>query len=244
MIRVCEPREASLGDCGFATPMSDSPPTDLFEPTPRTAMAELLDSHRRGEVVEFLMKAYYAPLAAYFSATSYRTLGEPRDVIAGFFASRLSRAEWLDAWKASGLRLRRWLVNGLLFYCREELRRQRRNQAGPPPDESIPASADDEFERNYAQFTVRQSFEAGRLQCEAEGYARHWDLFVRHHVEGRTYEQLSEESGLTVGQVNGMVRTAGLRFRKAISERLLRDGAEPSDLDREIGLLLDSLGKR
>ena len=223
--------------------MSDSPSAELFEPTPRTAMAELLDSQRRGEVVEFLMKAYYAPLAAYLSATSFRSLGEPRDVIAGFFASRLSREEWLEAWRASGLRLRRWLVNGLLFYCREEIRRRRRGAAETVPDESIPASADDEFERNYAQFTVRQSFEAGRLQCEAEGFARHWELFVRHHVDGRTYEQLAGESGLTVGQVNGMVRTAGLRFRKAISERLLRDGAEPGDLDREIGRLLDSLSK-
>lgn len=224
--------------------MPDSPPTDLFDPTPRTAMADLLDSQRRGEVVEFLMKSYYAPLAAYLSATSFRTLGEPRDVIAGFFASRLSRPEWLDAWKDSGLRLRRWLVNGLLFYCREEVRRQRRDQAGPPAEESVPASVEHEFERNYSQVTVRQSFEAARLQCESEGYARHWDLFVRHHVDGRTYEQLSAESGLTVGQVNGMVRTAGLRFRRAIGERLLRDGAKPSELDREIGLMLDSLANR
>lgn len=222
--------------------MSDSPPTDLFDPTPRTAMAELLDSHRRGEVVEFLMKSYYAPLAAYLSATSFRTLGEPRDVIAGFFASRLSREEWLEAWKASGLRLRRWLVNGLLFYCREELRRQRRDQVAEPAEDSIPASVDHEFERAYAQFTVRQSFEAARVQCESEGFLRHWELFVRHHVDGRTYDQLAAESGLTIGQVNGMVRTAGLRFRKAISERLLRDGADPGDLDHEIGLLLESLG--
>ncbi|MFZ9690686.1 MAG: hypothetical protein ACO3EP_01490 [Phycisphaerales bacterium] len=222
--------------------MSDSPPTDLFEPTPRTAMAEMLDSQRRGELVEFLMKAYYAPLAAYLSATSYRTLGEPRDLIAGFFASRLSREEWIDAWRSSNLRLRRWLVNGLLFYCREEVRRRRRDASPVPTEEEIPASVDRDFERNYAQYTVRQSFEAARLACEAEGFLRHWELFVRHHMEGRNYEQLAKESGLTVGQVNGMVRTAGLRFRKAISERLLRDGANPADLDREIGLLLDSLG--
>jgi DNA-directed RNA polymerase specialized sigma24 family protein len=222
--------------------MSDSPPAELFEPTPRTAMAELLDSQRRGEVVEFLMKSYYAPLAAYLAATSFRTLGEPRDLIAGFFASRLAREEWLDAWRASNLRLRRWLVNGLLFYCREEARRRRRDASAEPPEETIPASIDRDFERNYAQYTVRQSFEAARLMCEAEGFLPHWQLFVRHHMDGRNYQQLAKESGLTVGQVNGMVRTAGLRFRKAISERLLRDGADPADLDREIGLLLKSLG--
>ena len=48
--------------------------------------------------------------------SSLSKLGEPAEIVNGFFASRLSDARFLEAWAASGMRLRRWLMNGILFY--------------------------------------------------------------------------------------------------------------------------------
>lgn len=222
--------------------MSDSPRPELFEPTPRTAVIAMLEGRRPEELRAFLMTHYYEPLAAYITAVDRGQLGEPKDLIAGFFADRLDRPNWLEHWRESGLRLRRWLVNGLHFYCREERRRRRRDQAETLEGDRMPASVDSVFERAYAQATVRRATEAAALECGREGYSRHWACFLRHHVGGATYEQIAEEQELTPGQVANMVRTATRRFRSAISELLLQDGADPAGLDQEIGELLSTLG--
>jgi len=225
--------------------MPDRSDGDLFDPTPRTAMVSMLRAQRRDEVEAFLMQTYARPLGLYLSATSYRSIGAPDDLVAGFFASRLGREDWLAGWAESGLRLRRWLVNGLLLHVREEIRRTARDRRQQPlPEDSPPASLDLAFEQAYAREVVQAACDAAASVCAADGFERHWALFLRHFVDGRTYEQLAQESGLTVGQVNGMTRTALVRFRRSISDLLLRDGADPSDLDREIGELLVVLGGR
>jgi DNA-directed RNA polymerase specialized sigma24 family protein len=225
--------------------MSASSGGELFEPTPRTAMVALLQSQRRDEVEAFLMRTYARPLAMYLSATSYRSLGKPDDLVAGFFACRLGRKEWLAGWAESGLRLRRWLVNGLLFYLREEIRRRSRDRREVTlPEDAPPASLDLAYEQAYAREVVKAACDAAAAICAADGFERHWAIFLRHFVDGRTYEELAQESDLTVGQVNGMARTALTRFRRAMSDLLLRDGADPADLDREIGELLLVLGGR
>jgi len=222
--------------------MSDTPRPELFEPTPRTAVIAMLEGRRPEDVRSFLMTHYYEPLAAYISAVDRGRLGEPRDLIAGFFADRLGRPEWLEQWRGSGLRLRRWLVNGLHYYCREERRRRRRDQAEDLDGDRVPASIDSVFERAYARATVQRATEAAAAECAREGYAEHWGCFLRHHVGGATYEQIAAEQNRTPGQIANMVRTATRRFRTAVSGLLLQDGADPANLDREIGELLATLG--
>lgn len=226
----------------LAISMSDSPPAELFEPTPRTAVIEMLDGRRPEDVRAFLMSHYYEPLAAYISAVDRGVLGEPRDVIGGFFADRLDRPEWLERWRESGLRLRKWLVNGLHFYCREQQRRRRRDATVDLVSENIPPSIDTVVERAYATATVRRATEMASAACAHEGYTEHWACFMRHHMGDATYEQLAAETTHTPGQVANMVRTAARRFRSALGELLLRDGADPADLDLEIGQLLSTLG--
>jgi len=220
----------------------DTPTPDLFDPTPRTTMVQWMRSNEKPRVRDFLMRTYLVPLAGYLSATSYRRLGEPRDVVAGFFASRLDRDGWLESWRDSGIRLRRWLMTGLLFYCREEVRRQQRTTAVEVEvEEPIVPSAEQQFESEYAQTLVRSATESARASCETDGLVRHWNLFLRHFVDGATYEVLARDEALSVGQVNGMVRTAMSRFRTAVGEALLMDGADPRELDAEIQALLARL---
>ena len=223
--------------------MTDSPRPELFEPTPRTAVIAMLEGRRPEDVRAFLMTQYHEPLAAYISAVDRGRLGEPRDVIAGFFADRLHRKDWLEQWRTSGLRLRRWLVNGLHFYCHEERRRRTRDRVDDLDDGNVPASIDRVFERAYAVATVRRATEAAALVCAREGFSRHWACFLRHHVGGATHDQIAAEEGCTPGQVANMIRTATRRFRSAVSELLLQDGADPAELDREIGELLSRLGQ-
>ena len=84
---------------------------DAFPQTLRTWIgARLVDGHAgRADVNRHLMTVYLRPLKIYFMGTSERWLGEPDDVVSGFFADRLARENFLDDWIASGVSLRRWL---------------------------------------------------------------------------------------------------------------------------------------
>lgn len=104
-----------------------------FPETHHTFVLEALDGGRDRELASHVMLVYYRPLCAYFRATTYRALGEAEEIVGGFFASRLSDPTWLARWRAESearqVPLRRWLLNGLCFYLREESRRQRRDRA-------------------------------------------------------------------------------------------------------------------
>lgn len=218
--------------------------SDLFDPTPRSHMLELLSAERPDDLNRFLMEAYARPLAAYLSATSYRHLGSCDDLVAGFFASRLGRREWIEAWVQSGLRLRRWLVNGLLLYAKEELRRRGRDQAVDGGGEPLSPSVERLFDRAYAREVVRLACEQAAASCNSDGLSLHWSLFLRHHAEGRSYAALAADEELSEGRVVGFVRTATGRFREAVARLLVRDGASRDELDREIASLLEGLAEK
>jgi hypothetical protein len=218
--------------------------SDLFDPTPRSHMLELMSAERPGDLNRFLMEAYARPLAAYLSATSFRQLGPCDDLVAGFFASRLDRREWIEAWVQSGLRLRRWLVNGLLLYAKEELRRRGRDQVVEGDVEPLSPSVERLFDRTYAREVVRLACEQAAASCGADGLSLHWSLFLRHHADGRTYAALAAEEELSEGRVVGFIRTATGRFREAVARLLVRDGANREELDREIAALLEGLAEK
>jgi hypothetical protein len=98
----------------------------------RECLAESTASEARSrglrDAREHVMRRYYEPLAAYLGATSYRDIDAPSALVAAFFVDRFGDDTYLQAWKASGLPLRRWLVNGLLFWLRTEVRRRRREE--------------------------------------------------------------------------------------------------------------------
>lgn len=216
---------------------------DIFDPTPRSEMLAMLNGDRPEELGRFLMETYARPLSLYLSATSYRQLGGCDDLVAGFFASRLSRREWIEHWAESGLRLRRWLVNGMLLYMKEELRRRSRDRVAEACDESASPWVDRLFERAYAKEVVRLACEQAAASCDAEGMSLHWSLFLRHHVEGRSFAALAAEEETSEGRVTGLVRTAAGRFRSAVARLLVRDGANREELDLEIAQLLEGLSE-
>lgn len=81
---------------------------------------------RRRALRTVVMARYFEPLRVYVKGSSYRNLGESAELVSAFFVSRFARDDYLDAWKESGMTLRRWLINGLILSMREEIRRRRR----------------------------------------------------------------------------------------------------------------------
>lgn len=223
------------------------PQGDLFPSTERTWIADHLSNGGHDAVRRHLMDTYSGPLAGYVSATTFRDLSAPADLVAGFFASRLSNDGWLAAWMESGIRLRRWLMNGVLLYCHEQVAaRSRDGRVTLLPAETLDGEGHAEdavrvFERVWARGVVEQATVRARELCEEAGQVRHWELFLRHHVGQQPYGVLAPEFGVTEQQAAGMVRTASIKLRRALLEILVRDGAPDAALDAEISELLRAM---
>ena len=223
-----------------------------FPPTQRGwLVAQLaLGSKGRERINAYVMSAYAEPLSNYYAGSSFRSMGSPADLVSGFFASRLAKENYFEQWIESALPLRRWLINGFLFYLQEELRRRKAARAEPLPDfgatelASSAETAVEEFDRIWAASMVRSAATSARERCVDEGFERHWDMFERHFVDGLTYAELADEFEVTNGQSASMVRTASIRFRQAVVDILLKDGATEDELDEEIARLMRALRRK
>jgi len=223
---------------------------EVFPKTPRTMVLDALAGGDAQALPARLMELYRVPLEQYFAATSFRHVGRPTDVVAGYFASRFSNPGWLDDWRGrhevDGIPLRRWLVNGLNFYLLEEHRRGKR---GPVLDDGAASDAADEsdalaaFERAAARRLVARALERTREGCEADGQQAHFDIFVRHVMKGQHYHAIHADLGIEPQRSAGMVRTASARFRRALAGILVGEGADPERIDDEIAALMEALAR-
>jgi hypothetical protein len=209
-------------------PNVELPADGLFPATRRDWLATQSSAGQDGrrEVNGFVMALYAPALEAYLRGSSYRSLGEPGDLVAGFFASRLDRMDFFSRWLASDLPFRRWIVNAFLFFLQEESRR-RRTRAGvsfdeePPPPTAEP-DAVERFETAWARSIIRAACERAYAMCEAAG-------------------QIAESVGIDAARAPGMVRTASGILRRALLEALVRDGGGGPELDEEVRRLLAAL---
>lgn len=208
---------------------------DDFPQTLNTWLCEQIDKTNAdvGKVNRHVMEAYHAPLKAYLLCTSWRRSGEPDEIINGFLADRLDREDFFAKWRASGLRLRRWLVNALHFYLKEQWRRERRHDAEPIEDQE-PDHIDDQVDRAWARSLVTAACKDAHESCVADDLEGHWQLFVRHHVDGVPYDRCAAEFDVDPKRCAVMVRTATSRFRAALKARLQADNVGPDQLDAEL----------
>lgn len=196
----------------------------------------------RGEVNRHVMTVYARPLKVYFLGSSERHLGEPDDIINGFFESRLSHDDFLTKWRESGMRLRRWLMNALCFYLKEVRRKNRRDAVASDNDDdpvSFTGDPDAEIDRTFVIELVREALRLTGECCAEDGLSAHWDVFLRHHHQGEGYDRIAEEIGVTRARAEVMGRTATRKFRKVIRDLLAADGVPEDELDREIESLLE-----
>ena len=218
--------------------------TDVFPKTMRTWIERKLDLDDEGrrELNAHVMQTYAWPLRVYYLGTNLRWLGEPEDVIDGFFADRLARPDFLDRWRASGLLLRRWLMNGLCFYLME-LRRERQGdrEVREPASEPVTFSGDPHVEVDRAAVVafVQQAMQVAHARCVAEGLDAHWHAFVRHSVDGVPLANIGAALNVDSARAAVMARTARRKFRAALRDVLLGDGVAPERVDDEILSLLE-----
>ncbi len=244
-----EPRR-NLGPPGpvSSAVMQEATKPDVFPLTRGTWIEDRMglgESGRR-ELNNHVMAVYLWPLTVYFRGTRDRYLGEPEEVVQGFFASRLVKKDFFGDWKASGKRLRHWLINGFCFYLKELHRDKRKFDRGSGAEMPEPvyeeAQAAKDIDGVFLRGVVRQAMiEAGRL-CEAQGLAEHFKIFEAHFYLDQPYEQVGVLHGVDATRAAVMARTAKRKFQSALRELFMRDGADPARVDDEINSLLRIAG--
>lgn len=187
---------------------------------------------------------YFEALVAYFRGSSFRSLGEAREVIAEFYADRLSSDRFLLGWRASDKRLRHWMINGLKFFLQEYRRKQSRLRREIPCDDlEVAGDAPPEarMDREFALQTVNEAMRRMDEYCRSNDLKLNWKLLVDHECEGVPYEKLALEHGLKPVQARSRARTARGRFRAILYDLIQRDGVPDEDVDAEIQMLRESL---
>jgi hypothetical protein len=212
----------------------------------RTLVGEGVATAGRGNAAETariaVMARYAEPLRVFVRGSSLARLGEPDEIVNGFFASRLSDARFLEGWAASGMRLRRWLMNGILFYgqglARDRARAEARGGAVEPREldrrEGDGATAEADFERAWALAVVREATARVEAELAGEGRAVDFEIFRRHAIDGQPYAVFAREVGRSEQQCAGATRLVAQRVRAALADVLREEGVAERELDAEI----------
>ncbi len=215
---------------------------------PATAVTWLEERIRGSDASGFalarthVMSVYLEPLVIYVRGSSYRRLGDPVDLVQGFFENRLARDDYLDKWIESGLPLRVWLIKGLKFYIMETTRRGPNDRLREMPDEAPGDGADGpatDFRKELARGLVREALRIVSEELEAEGLGEHWRVFSLHHLEGHGYASIGASVGVTEERAMVMGRTATRRLRKRLRQMCAWPGASDQEIDRELVSMFD-----
>jgi len=221
---------------------------DAFPATLNTWIGQKLQEGLRGraELNHHIMSVYRDPLMVYFRGCSDRWLGEPEDIVDGFFADRLDRKEFFLDWQKSKKRLRRWLMNALCFYLMER-RRGRRRDAGIAelPDDlpSFSGNPEQEVDRAFAYSILQRALERTRQACVSQSLEAHWEVFQAHHVQGLPYTECARVHDVDLTRARRMARTVRDKYRDSLRDMLADDldGASPDQIDQELETLASIL---
>ncbi len=197
-----------------------------------------------------IMVRYREPLLAYAQASSFRSLSTPEDLVHGFFVERLQDVAYLRTWSGTGLKLRRWLCNGLLLHMFNVAKQRRRDaralDAAGEAARQAPAqepAADHAFDRAWARGVIERAVQASEQAMRAEGRQEAWTLFVRHAIDGLSQAAAVAEAGLSEGEGKARLRMAVRRFRDAVAAELISEGVPPAQVQDEAQAILSVFGQ-
>lgn len=224
------------------------PSTDHFPSTRPTIRSLIVQGPEgRQEANKHILSVYAVPLEVYCRGAVGNSLGDPRELVEGFFADRLPRQEFLTGWLEleNRGRLRHWLMGAMSFYLKEQRRKRTRDARWHALTEDVAAKGEDftkAIDRAFAVSLVRQALAATESACKGRHLEPHWKLFFRHYYEGDSFAECAKDVGVSVDRAQVMARTAAKRFREAMRELLLDDGVSAKLLDHEVTELLEILG--
>lgn len=234
-----------------------------FPSTHATWIVESLANGERGVRLAQLhvMERYRDALIAYATALPARTVAEPAELVSGFFTRRVACDGYFDAWRASGLSLRRYLMNGLSLDARTVLRSERREaerrrrfaatEAAEARERARrEADAEAAFERAWAKAVVGEACERVQAELVATGETEAWEAFEAHVLRGESYARIAEARGMAgaaaettdaVEKLAVKVRRVGRRMRAALRAVLVEEGVEAEEIERELRVVLARL---
>lgn len=231
----------------ITAPRADHFPTTALTTLMRNLRTVLLEgaqprvSAAHAQLAETIMSRYAAPLEAYARGSTLREIAEPADLVHGFFAGALADATYFTRYQASGMRMRRWLMNGLLLHARSVARDRARaaRREGAPLEtalgaQSVEPTAEAAFDRAWALAILSEACTAVEGALLAEGRDRAWTVFRRHAIDGRSYIDLEAELGLGRQQMADLVRSVTKRIRARMLELLESEGGDAAEELRDV----------
>ena len=212
-----------------------------------------------------------APLRAYVHGGSLRRAGEPDDLVAGYFADRVTAPEFLREWRRTDLPLRRWMMNGLGFYARGVVRDRMRDRlrtftdagagaatgagttgAGEPSGaglgEALDAfaaddrTAEDAFDRAWAIAVLDAAHAQAHAELADEGRLDAYEVFRRRVIEGEGYETIGPAVVMDAPQCAGDTRLVSQRMARALREVLRAEGVRESEMDATMAEVRRAVG--
>ena len=234
--------------CG--TLPSAMPPVDHFPSTHATwidAQLTIIDgadgapagmtAHRA--LARYLMERYREPLRAYVVGSALRELGEPDELVSGFFAHLLGTPDSMMRWRTSGLQLRRWLMHGMAFHGRTLRKDAARNRERGSLDALAAAGAEPQddhdgvhaFDRAWALALVNEAHRIAHEECVQRGLLDEYEVFRLHVSEGLPYAVIAPRTGRTEQQCANATRKLGGMLREAVRELLRGEGVPGGELD-------------
>jgi len=199
------------------------------------------------ELRTHIMARYREPLRVLLPASSFRALSSPEDLVHGFFAERLPDIEYLRTWTGTGMRLRRWLCNGLLLHmfgvAKQRRRDARTTEAAQQAAERAQAlqgeqAADRALDRAWARGVIGRAVQAAEQALRTERREAEWTVFARHLIDGVPLPRVAKELGEREGSARAMLRLALRRFEDAVTAELVADGIPPAELHAEAQAIL------
>lgn len=203
------------------------------------------------------LSAYREPLVSLLRACGPPLARDAEEVVHAFLLrafgdSAGSAADYAARARASGMRMRRFIANGLLFHARGVLRDRRRMEAridaaeieSRPASAALTPAADEAFERAWARSVVREACLRVERALQQSTRGRNdiaWQVFQRHALDGRRYADLKHEFGLSEQQMADLVRSVSTRLRTEIQRTLALEGIPAPELDQELDRLLRRL---
>ncbi len=213
-----------------------------------------LDALRR-----HLMDRYRTALLAYVRGGSLRRLGDAEDLVNGFFADRLCEPRFLLEWRASGMPLRRWMMNGINFHgkgvIRDRARAKARDGGGELADlaggdamraleERVVDERDAEraFDEAWALAVLNDAHARAHAELAAKDRLEDYEVFRRRVIEGERYETIAPSVGRSAQQCAGATRLVTQSLQRALLETLRAEGVSESHLEAEAARVHALLG--
>ena len=203
-------------------------------------------------VREHVMSRYATALTAYVSTPALRDVAERDEIVGGFFARTMGDPQFFVRWRASGMPLRRWLMNAIAFHCRglvRDAQRERRRVDGAggaltdptdaadrlPGKEPDPADA---FDRAWALALSNEAYAMVQAELVARGRGADDEVFRLHVIDGLTYAEVAARSGRTEAECLNTTRRVAVALRTAVRDLLREEGVPTDGLDLAVDEVL------